>query len=112
MRDAASTVIPDTGAANAASAAAGKPSRARRIAHVLVALLVFIVLPMVLVGALVGEFGAGGSWRDSGGRHLPPPAALLPFRPPRADSSSVSRGHPCSATRVFDLPFESVGLLT
>jgi nitrate reductase NapE component len=59
MSDAASTGIPDTGEASAANAAAGKPSRVRRIAHVLVALLVFVVLPMVLVGALVGEFGVG-----------------------------------------------------
>jgi Fusaric acid resistance protein-like len=43
----------------AAAAAPGKPSRARRIAHVLVAALVFVVLPMVLVGALVGDFGVG-----------------------------------------------------
>jgi nitrate reductase NapE component len=50
---------PDTGAAKAADAAPGKPSRARRIAHVLVAALVFVVLPMVLVGALVGGFGVG-----------------------------------------------------
>jgi MFS family permease len=49
----------DTRAAKAADAAPGKPSRARRIAHVLVAAVVFVVLPMVLVGALVGEFGVG-----------------------------------------------------
>jgi hypothetical protein len=47
---------PDT---RAAKAAPGKPSRARRIAHLLVAALVFVVLPMVLVGALVGGFGVG-----------------------------------------------------
>jgi hypothetical protein len=50
---------PDTRAAKAADAAPDKPSRARRIAHVLVAALVFVVLPMVLVGALVGDFGVG-----------------------------------------------------
>jgi nitrate reductase NapE component len=59
MSDAASSGIPDARAATAVDAAPGKPSRARRIAHVLVAVLVFVVLPMVLVGALVGEFGAG-----------------------------------------------------
>ena len=59
MSDAASSGIPDAQAATAADAAPGKPSRARRIAHVLGAVLVFVVLPMVLVGALVGEFGAG-----------------------------------------------------
>jgi Fusaric acid resistance protein-like len=59
MSDAASSGIPDARAATAAYAAAGKPSRARRIAHVLAAVLVFVVLPMALVGALVGEFGAG-----------------------------------------------------
>ena len=59
MSGAQSIGTPDTRAAKAADAAPGKPSRARRIAHVLVAALVFVVLPMVLVGALVGEFGVG-----------------------------------------------------
>jgi hypothetical protein len=59
VRDADSTGIPDTGVANAADAEAGKPSRVGQIAHVLVALLVFVVLPTVLMGTLVGEFGAG-----------------------------------------------------
>jgi hypothetical protein len=59
VSDAASTGTPDTQAASAADAAPGKASRARRIAHVLVAVLVFVVLPMVLVGALVGQFGVG-----------------------------------------------------
>ena len=59
LSDAASSGIPDAQAATAADAAPSKPSRARRMAHVLVAVFVFVVLPMVLVGALVGEFGAG-----------------------------------------------------
>ena len=59
MSDAASSGIRDAQAATAADAASGKLSRARRIAQVLVAVFVFVVLPMVLVGELVGEFGAG-----------------------------------------------------
>ena len=59
MSDAASSGIPDAQAASTAGAAQGKPSKARRIAHVVGAVVVFVVLPMVLVGALVGEFGAG-----------------------------------------------------
>jgi hypothetical protein len=46
-------------AAKAGEAAPGKPARVQRIAHVLVAVLVFVVLPMLLVGALVGAFGVG-----------------------------------------------------
>ena len=36
----------------------GKPSRARRIIHILGAVLVAVVLPMLLMWAIVGEFGA------------------------------------------------------
>ena len=36
----------------------GKPSRARRTMHILGALLVAVVLPAVVIGVLVGEFGA------------------------------------------------------
>jgi hypothetical protein len=36
----------------------GKPSRARRVVNILVAALVVVVLPIVLVGLLVGEFGS------------------------------------------------------
>ena len=36
----------------------GKPSRARRMLHILGAVLVAVVLPVVLIDALVGEFGA------------------------------------------------------
>ena len=38
--------------------APGKPSHARRIIHVLAAVLVAVVLPVVLIDALVGKFGA------------------------------------------------------
>ena len=41
-----------------AAEAHGKPSRARRIIHILGALLVAVVLPALLMWALVGEFGA------------------------------------------------------
>jgi nitrate reductase NapE component len=59
MSGAQSIGTPDTRSAKAADAAPGKPPRARRIAHVLVAALVFVVLPLVVVGALVGGFGVG-----------------------------------------------------
>ena len=59
VSDAERTAIPEARAASAADAAPGKPSRAGRIAHVLGAVLVFVVLPMVLVGALVGQLGVG-----------------------------------------------------
>ena len=36
----------------------GKPSRARRTMHILGALLVAVVLPAVVIGVLVGKFGA------------------------------------------------------
>ena len=36
----------------------GKPSRARRMIHILGAVLVAVVLPVVLIDALVGKFGA------------------------------------------------------
>jgi nitrate reductase NapE component len=35
-----------------------KPSRARRTIHILAVLLVAVVLPVLLMWALVGEFGA------------------------------------------------------
>jgi hypothetical protein len=57
VSDAESTGTPAPRAANAADAVPGKPSTARRIAQVLVGVVVFVVLPMVLVGALVGQFG-------------------------------------------------------
>jgi hypothetical protein len=38
--------------------ASGKPSRARRMIHILGAVLVAVVLPVVLIDALVGKFGA------------------------------------------------------
>ena len=41
-----------------AAEAPGKPSRARRTVHILVALLVAFVLPTLLMWALVGEFAA------------------------------------------------------
>ena len=41
-----------------AAEAHGKPSRARRIIHILGALLVAVVLPVLLMWAIVGEFGA------------------------------------------------------
>ena len=59
MSGAQSMETADTRGAKAADAAPGTPSRARRIAHVLVAAVVFVVLPTVLVGALVGDFGVG-----------------------------------------------------
>ena len=46
-------------AAKAGNAAPDKPATAQRIAHVLAAALVFVVLPMLLVGVLVGQFGVG-----------------------------------------------------
>jgi fusaric acid resistance family protein len=41
-----------------AGEAQGKPSQARRTLHILGALLVAVVLPAVVIGVLVGEFGA------------------------------------------------------
>ena len=59
MSEAASTSTPDIRVAKAAAVAPAKPSGGRRIANVLIAVLVFIVLPIGLVGALVGQFGVG-----------------------------------------------------
>ena len=40
----------------------GKPSRARRTMHILGALLVAVVLPAVVIGVLVGEYGFTAVW--------------------------------------------------
>lgn len=40
------------------AAVPGKPSRARRIFHILGAVLVAVVLPVVVIDVLVGKFGA------------------------------------------------------
>ena len=70
-----------------AAEAHGKPSRARRIIHILAVLLVAVVLPSLLMWAIVGEFGAtaifmgiilGGLGAKLGGtRHMSVLAPLM-----------------------------------
>ena len=60
MSEAQHVEAPKTGAAGDADLAStpGKPSRGRRMIHILVAALVAVVLPVVLLYLLLGELGA------------------------------------------------------
>ena len=60
MSEAEHVEAPDSEATGEADPAGvpGKPSRARRMFHILGAVLVVVVLPVVLMDTLVGKFGA------------------------------------------------------